>query len=129
MAEGMVMGDLVSRLRAAAKAAHGKNEGIGSGVWSESAACNDLAADELEKLSDPVAVHANMQAGAIAKPILDDVLRLYPELKANMETLTLQRDAELQRANRLAAFIRERGLTVEYYAWDEEGSLTEAGQD
>jgi len=46
-------------------------------------------------------------------------------------TMKAQRDAETQRANRLAAFIREKGLMAEYYAWQDEAEKHEhaaAGQ-
>lgn len=60
------MSDIVKRMRVAALMAHKKNEGNGSGVWSESAACNNMGANEIEKLR------------SVAKRLSDALLTLRP---------------------------------------------------
>ena len=43
--------------------------------------------EEFTKLQDPIAVHANMLAGKIAKPSVEQILHLYPELAKRIENL------------------------------------------
>jgi NifB/MoaA-like Fe-S oxidoreductase len=41
-----------------------------------------------EALTDPVAVHANMLRGTIAKPTIEQILHVYPDLRELIEALT-----------------------------------------
>jgi hypothetical protein len=58
---------LTSRLRVAAEQAHKKNEGTGSGVWSETAACNNIAASEIERLDKILAAYREARRCALDK--------------------------------------------------------------
>lgn len=72
------------------------------------------AEGEIAKLSDPLAVHINMVRGTIAKPSIENIRHLYPEIaKGEFEARTTARAAGERRASDLQSQVERLAGALE----------------
>jgi prophage DNA circulation protein len=98
---------LVAGLRRIATFCFGGTSDANAAAVSRAADALESMGRELEHLSDPIAVHINMMRGTIAKPSIENIHHLYPEIREEAAKTRLALSESQAEGRRLREALRQ----------------------